>query len=208
MRFLDWVAIFSLGVALVGGVPGVLAAIDRRRNRPIFRFTLVNCITGNWRPNARTNGTMIFLTGTAGNEGNRSLIPAVFEFRVKSRRAWIKFQKQLIPENLQFPSDIQNISVVEPWKTDLQKFEGSISAEKPANGHLMFLSHDISPETLTSSGHPDWRLTCVDVFGRRHETPLDIDLKAGGPDLVYPKHGVTITSKTKPGARPGSTGPH
>lgn len=202
MGFLQqhWIALLSLLVALIGGVPGIIAVVDHLRKRPIFRFTLVNVITGR---DAAKDQTIVLLTGTATNEGNKPLTPALFELRVRSHRAWLTFDKALIPEGARFSSDTQSITVADPSKHDLQRLSASISPETPLYGHLLFVSSAVSLDALRSQESPDWRLTCVDVFDRRHEARLQLP-KDDGRGLVFPKHGVTVSPKPKPGAQPGT----
>ena len=91
----NWLVMLSLAVAVTGGIPGILSVISYWRNRPEFRFALANVVTGVTLPvSATTAGcpteeyirehgrTFLLLTGTASNEGKKSLIPAYYELRV------------------------------------------------------------------------------------------------------------------------------
>lgn len=167
----NWLAIISLLVALIGGIPGIIAVINQRKNRPIFTFSLVNLIIGESRdePSGETR-TMVLLTGTASNQGASVLSPACFELECKISGTWIKFEKRLIPEGASFQSDVQDLQLSSAWKTDLQRFNGSVTKGMPLTGHLMFLSPAVPLEELRG-------------------TPV-------ATPTTYPKHGLTATPRT------------
>lgn len=193
----NWIAILSLIVALIGGIPGIIAIINHQKNRPNFEFRLVNLITGLMAMQKRAEApTMILLTGTVSNKGNTVLTPAHFELKAKIGGVWFQFEKTLIPENATFDSEVQGIKTDHPWKRDLQRFNGSVSTGMPIDGHLMFISHDVSLERLRGSSDLEMRFICVDVFGKRHETDVKLELNAIKRGTVYPKHGLKIKPKT------------
>jgi hypothetical protein len=193
----NWLAIVSLLVALIGGVPGIIAVINQRRNRPIFRFTLVNFITGQvlHAPSGDAN-TMVFLTGTASNEGNSVLSPAYFELECKTDGSWLRFEKKLIPEDAKFESDAQDIQLASAWQKDLQRFNGRITTGMPLNGHLMFVSSNVPLEKIRDNPNLKLKLICRDIFGKEHKAPIELHLNRISAGTTHPKHGLTITSKT------------
>ena len=199
MEFLrnNWLAIISLLVALIGGVPGVIAVINQRKNRPIFRFDLVNVITGEMpkKPSGDVH-TMILLTGTASNEGNSVLSPAYFELECKVDGTWIKFEKTLIPEDAQFQSDVQDIQLASAWRRDLQRFSSTVTRGMPLNGHLMFISPNVPLVKVRNKPDLQLKLTCWDIFGKEHVTPIVLSSNAIGAGAMYPKHGLKITPRT------------
>jgi hypothetical protein len=42
----NWLSLLSLAVALIGGVPGVIAVLEHMRRGPEFGVTVPNFITG------------------------------------------------------------------------------------------------------------------------------------------------------------------
>ena len=193
----NWIAIFSLIIALIGGVPGIITIINQQKNRPNFEFTLVNFITGQLAMQKhKDDPAMILLTGTASNKGNTVLTPAHFEFKAKIDGRWHNFEKTLIPENAVFDSEAQNIKINNPYKNDLQRFNGSITTGMPLYGHLMFISHKIPLRKLRDTSAIEMRLICLDIFGKRHETELKHGGNAIQEETIYPKHGINVKPKT------------
>ncbi|HQM30828.1 MAG TPA: hypothetical protein PLR20_15870 [Syntrophales bacterium] len=192
----NWLAIVSLLVALIGGVPGIIAIINQRRNRPVFRFSLVNIITGHvlHSPSGNTH-TMILITGTASNEGNSILSPACFELECKTDGNWLRLEKKLIPEDATFESDAQDIKLASAWRKDLQRFSGTITTGMPLNGHLMFVSSNVPLDKIRDNPNLKLKLICRDIFGKDHKTPIELHLHRISTDTTHPKHGLTITSK-------------
>jgi hypothetical protein len=192
--------ILAFIVALFGGVPGIIAAINQVRNRPIFAFSLSNIISGEIDEQldraAKNRSTMLVLSGTASNKGNSVLSPACFELECRIKRSWVKLDKTLIPDNAQFLSQIQNIHVDAPAKRDLQRFNGAITTGLPLNGHLMFVSREISLEQLREIPKLRMRLICRDIFDKSHKALLEVDNRQIDTDTTYPKHGLRITPKT------------
>ena len=191
----NWLAIISLVVDLIGGVPGIIAVIDRRKNRPIFRFALGNMITGQVKSPSGDLRTMILLTGTASNEGNSVLSPAFFELECKADGRWHRFEKQLIPEDAQFTSDVQDIKIESAWQRDLQRFTGTIATGMPLNGHLMFVCSSVPLGKIRENRNLELRLFCRDIFGREHKTPIEVNLNTIDAVTTHPKHGLTVTPK-------------
>lgn len=203
----NWLVIISLLVALIGGVPGIIAVINQRRNRPIFRFALENLITGTMPHEPSHDGqTMVLLTGTASNEGNSVLTPAVFELNCKVDGKWIKFEKTLILEDAQFQSDTQDIQFESVSQDDLQKFSGTITTGMPLRGHLMFVSRAVPLERIQNNQNLELKLTCRDIFGKEHITPIKQDRNAIKSGTTHPKHGLTVTLKHDNGIQRSSPG--
>lgn len=192
-----WVAVVALIIALVGGVPGVISIINHYRNRPIFYFSLVNTIGGDLIQEATGKKySMIMLNGTVSNKGDKPLSPAYFNLEAKVEGKDIRFTRILIPENVTFPSDIEQIDVREPWKRDLQRFTGSVSTDTPVEGHLMFICDSVYGESLRTSRDITWKLTCIDVSGKSHRATVKPNIARYESVTVYPKHGITIQPKT------------
>ena len=95
----NWLAIISLLVALIGGILGFIAIINQRKNRPIFSFSPVYQASGQilHRPSGNLH-SMVFLSGTASNEGTSPLSPAWFDLECKKADgSWQRFERHLIP---------------------------------------------------------------------------------------------------------------
>ena len=193
----NWFAIISFLVALIGGVPGIITVINQRKNRAIFRFKLENFIRGqSFTPSGEAQ-TMVFLTGTASNEGNAVLTPAYFELECKAEGKWIKFEKRLIPEGLQLQSDHQQIQLEAPWKKDLQRYSGTITTGMPLNGHLMFVSPTAPFEKIRDNLNLlEFKLTCRDIFEKKYIMPIEPGTNVINAPTIHPKHGLTVTPKT------------
>lgn len=192
----NWLTIISLLVALIGGVPGIIAVNNQRKNRPIFRFELVHLLSGAFDSTSEGSHLMVLLTGTASNEGNTILTPSHFELECAIDGKWIKFQKKLIPQDLQFKGDNYDVQLVSPWQNDLQRYGGTITTGLPLHGHLMFISFTVSLEKIKDN--PDlleMKLTCCDIFGKKFITPIELNLNAITSDTSFPKHGLLVSSK-------------
>ena len=198
MEFLkeNWIVIVSVVIALIGGVPGVISIVDYFKNKPILSYRLVNIITGAFFDEASgKEKTMLFLTGTISNQGSSVLTPAYFELKGSLDYQTLNFEKQLIPETIDFGSEKQSILVTDPSKNDLQKFNSTVSTGMPLYGHLLFYTYDIGLARLQDDiKNLKLTLICIDVFGKKHKVPIHLQLKIGD-DKVYPKHGVEITTK-------------
>jgi hypothetical protein len=135
----NWLAILSLIVALVGGVPGIVTIINHWRDVPRFSFSLAQWISGESISDDRTV-PFIFLTGTASNPGKQPLLPACYELRLQVRTNEYQLERTLIPEDISFGSERQIIQVDKPWARDLQRRPDSIVPGLPVLGFLMFLA--------------------------------------------------------------------
>ncbi len=192
----NWLVLLSLLVALVGGVPGFIKVLDHIKNRPIFTFMLENLVTGEMNIQAKQTSTaMILLTGTASNKGAIPLSPAYFNLKAHISTGWINFERMIIPPGTRFNSHSQIIDLQEPETSDMQRYRGSISEATPVRGNLMFTSSQVTNEELKNI--MDWKLQleCVDIFGRKHHTDVDLHLSGINQPIIYPKHGLTITPK-------------
>jgi hypothetical protein len=192
----NWIAMLSLVIALIGGVPGIISVANYFKNRPILSYSLVNLITGVLLD--ETTGkemTIVFLTGTISNEGPVTLTPAYFELEGNLGTKILNFEKRLIPEKINFGSEKQNILVTDPSKNDLQKFNSTFSNGMPLYGHLLFYTCDVGLNELRSNLNSlKLTLICVDVFGKKHKAPVLLALNTKG-NMEYPKHGLKILSK-------------
>ena len=195
----NWLALLSLVIALLGGVPGIITAITHFKNKPKFYYSLANVVTGELhRDDKDTHDSMILLSGTVANDGPQPLSPDHFELSMEINGVWRSFERSLIPEGAQFQSNEQDIQIKEPWKRDLQKFSGGINKGQPIHGFLMFVSTTITAEQIRESINNDNRmkLTCIDIYKKEHSMVFKPEVRKNSVNTVYPKHGVSISKKT------------
>ena len=192
----NWIAILSLVVALIGGIPGIISVLNYFKDKPILSYRLVNLITGAYLDESSgEEKTILFLTGTLSNEGSKVLTPAYFELKGSLDGEKLKFEKRLIPENVNFGSDRQSILATDPSKNDLQKFNSTISTGIPLHGYLLFYTSDIALDKLQKNLEKlKLILVCIDVFEKKYKVSINLQLNNGG-GVEYPKHGLKITTK-------------
>lgn len=193
------IAILALLISLVGGIPGAIEFLKYRRDHPLFVFSYGNVVNGEMlSPGSPKPATMVLLTGTLSNEGALPLSPAYFDLWFKFRGKWIKFEKMLIPPDINFPSNTQVIEVSNPSDRDLQRLNGLVTTGVPVNGCLLFVSKELTLEEMRNELSWSFRLECVDVFGKRHTSAFNLKpknqehLETG---IHFPKLGVTVTPK-------------
>ena len=188
-----WLSILSLIVATLGGVPGIVAVISIFKSSAKLSVRPVNSILGNVQIDPDpTEYTLVFFSLTVSNEGEKVLSPAVFDLHVCIKRRWVKLQRRLIPKDIMFPSQEQKIDVKEPWKRDLQRYQGTIAQGIPLNGFLFFVTNQISIKELRAMDSIKYRFDCVDIFNKCHKV---IFTHKGGQinkDTIFPKHYVSV----------------
>ena len=194
----NWLALLSMIVALVGGLPGIVSLIKHYRDKPIFSYTISNIVMGQFVENA--NGqveTMVFISGTISNKGNQPLSPSLFELFVEIEGKWKQFRRMLVPETTQFHSETQEINVREPWRRDLQRFSGAIDRGMPVHGFLMFAREDVSLEAVRKAVEENrlLKLECTDIYGAKHQVEFRPNSRTGAGETMYPKHSMSIRNK-------------
>ena len=186
-----WLELSTLLIAVLGGVPGGIVVINFLRRRIYFGFNLEGFDTGNIGASGKS---MLLLTGTVTNKGDRPLRPDNYGLEIKIQGSWVKLEPTQIPTNPLFESDQQHITYADINRRDLQIIDEAVTSISPVRGHLMFLS---TLELKNIRAADRLRLTCIDVYKRIHK--VKIDLKRIKPDLnkpiIYPKHGVTVIPK-------------
>ena len=185
----NWVALTSLVVAIVGGVPGVLAVVQHLGRRPRLRARLEGVTTGTITQDARDTG-MILLTVTLSNEGEGALTPAIFELQVKDGGRWWRLRPMLIPEAVRFNSAIQDIKLEDGTAKDLQRVTASIGQGLPLRGHLLFISPELTAEQLRAARA--LRLVCRTVNSRAYRVDIEPQVQVTSDAVVYPKHGLEV----------------
>jgi len=199
MQFLqeNWIALTSLVVALTGGVPGILAAIQHFRRQARFRFTVAGFMGGEIVDQvANVTAAMIVLSGAIANEGDRPLSPSAFRLWVRLRRRWVEFASRPIPPDVTFPSENQDIRFENAASKDLLKVPATIEPGDAAHGHLMFLRDGIDPMEIRRSRPLRMKLQCHDAFGRIHKVRLKLPLDTSG-EIVHPRLGISAAPKRR-----------
>ena len=159
----NWVALSSLLVAFLGGVPGIVAIVNNYRQKPIFRYLLAGITLGEFSTN---KSCMLLFSGTISNAGGKPLVLATFDLEVKIGKTWHKMTKILIPENSRFESSQQEITIDKPWENDLQRTMTPITQSTPVYGHLMFTNHTLKKEAFGTISIM-YKLICTDIFGKK-----------------------------------------
>jgi hypothetical protein len=187
----NWLTLLSLAVALIGGVPGIIAVLEHMRRGPAFGVTVPNFVTGEQLADG-TRRTMILLTLTIWNRGETPIAPGVFDLDVKIKRRWIRFDRFLIPDEATFQGERQQIVAPISPASDLQRFKGSVTREQPAYGYLMFVTDRVARNQLQQVGHIPIRITCKDASDRNHRFKLILRGERVDADTEYPQHGLII----------------
>lgn len=193
----NWIAILSLAIAGIGGVPGVLMLIGHYRKRQAFGFTLQNVVTG--QDGGEAGNSMVLLTGILTNERETPIIPGYYELEISlDDSAYAPMIKALIPKGLQLNSQRQDIELPSP--NDLQQCRDGITFATPLYGQLMFASLDLDFKTLQNARCLRFLLTCHDVFGKKHRTEFDHYRYRGAHKVAseHPKQGLRIRPKETP----------
>lgn len=195
MAFLreNWLALASLAVALIGGVPGITAILEYVRRRARFGAEIAGYVSGNVRRDDGVELTMLLLTMTVWNKGDRPLTPASFQLSLRMGKKWIAMEPWLMSRNAVYESDVQEIRVAE---RDLQRFTGSVTPATPVHGHAMFVTDKVTLAQVREAHQLDVRLVCRDVFGRDHRLFLPLPRDPIKGPLEYPKHGLAVRPKS------------
>jgi hypothetical protein len=194
----NWLSLLSLAVALIGGVPGIIAVLEHMRRGPDFGVTVPNFITGEQLADGMRRA-MVLLTMTIWNRGEAPIAPAVFDLDVKVKRRWVCFDRCLIPENAQFQGEQQQILAPVAPASDLQRFNRSITWEKPAYGYLMFVTDRVTRAELQEMGRIQIRITCKDASDREHRFQLVLRGEKLNVATEYPQHGLVIKPRATQG---------
>lgn len=175
----NWLALVSLALAVIGGVPGIVSLLQHLRRRPRFVVTPANLINGTIRfDSAGPEFTHVTFAVTIANSGETPLTPAVYDLELQHEGRWILFERSLIPEGIVFESSDQDISAPHASTDDLQKSKASIAPGTPARGYLMFVTNKLSLTQLRAIRDPKFRFICRDVFGKKYVAEVEPKLKA------------------------------
>lgn len=197
----NWLTILTLVIAPIGGVPGLIAIANERKNRPIFSFALLNVSTGQLSSSPRDDTPFLLVTGTARNDGKTPLTPAFFRLRCKINGSWIEFERMLIPESAKFQSERHTIDVAATAQSDMQRFAGTIGPGMPLQGHMFFLTTKLSREQLGPALNWKMEVICVDVFNREHRAGVKLALNQITSGTEYRSTGSQSARSNSEGAK-------
>ncbi len=188
--------IISLLVATVGGIPGLFQVYSSITKRPNFRLQLQSTMFGNTTitPPGKVL-THMLATVTIGNEGPVPLTPASFSLYILKGRKWIPMRSTIIPENIKFESDVQNISIGNPSARDILKYPGSIQPNMPLRGFLFFTTDQFSLEEITKLLPVKFKFVCTDIFNKNYSCIIEQKNRMIPDVMVQPKHGVQVSKK-------------
>ena len=188
----NWVHILTLSIAAIGGIPGILSTISHFKSSSKLSISIAPLIFGNLEYESKQY-VMIFLSLTVTNEGGNVLSPNYFDLSFEINNKWIDLQRFLIPENASFNSNNgQSIKINEPWKRDLQRFNGPIPHGVPVPGHLMFITDAITLDELSKINIINFKLKCIDILKKKHITTFTHTSGPLNENINFPKHGVSI----------------
>ncbi|MHB1188323.1 hypothetical protein [Thiobacillus sp.] len=174
----NWIALVSLSVALVGGVPGVIAVVNEWRARPNLAAYLRNIVVINANDVWGETRAGLILFIAIGNKGKDSLVPLAYQLECQIGGKWMLFESLSVPEGYVVNGPDWQYKFVDVAENDIQIQRKTISRESPVQGFLTFGSRDTTVEELTSVYlRMPIKLKCVDLFGHVHEFILNKDLK-------------------------------
>lgn len=84
--------VVTIVVALVGGVPGIIATIDHLRKRPRLRLKVVSYVTGQLTTPDRRTRTLLTISVTAANASAAPIMPDVFDLVLEVNGARLAFE--------------------------------------------------------------------------------------------------------------------
>ena len=190
----NWLAILSLAVALIGAIPGIVALVTLSRDRPGFHASLSNFINGMCENGGGQTQVFVLLALTLANPKRHPLLPCRFELVLRLADRLVPCIAQLVPDGVQFNSMNQRIEILEPWKSDLQRFTGAITPNCVLNGFLFFNTPDgLTQQELSTDNIIAFELTCIDAFGVRFTSEIIPNFNTNDQKTVYPKHQMVIS---------------
>lgn len=175
MDFFDenWLVLISLGIALIGGAPGVISVINHFQQDERLSFKITSFIIGEYTLNNPPERVRMFLlSGSLSNKGLKPVSPDFFHLRIKIKNKWIEMQRMLLSENNVFQGDNVDYKFENLTKRDLHLFNQKIEYMEPIYGHFMFLTGDVPRDVLKNEKNIKMKLTCNDVLGTVHKVDI------------------------------------
>lgn len=196
----NWLALISLCVALIGGAPGVVAVLNEWKSRPKLSAYLHHLIP--IHANDVWGGSLagLILHVAIGNKGKEPLVPLAFQLECKINGKWIPFEASSIPEGFTISGAGWQYKYTNVDKNDIQKRQAAITREIPIYGFFSFVSKEIGFEELNNIFvRMPIKLKCTDLFGSVHELVFNKDLNptTHRHSSLPPGRGVEVSVSTE-----------
>lgn len=186
-----WLSILSLGVAFLGGVPGIVASIDYFYSFGRLKMSCRAQVLNVMRLPSGEEYTGLLLVFVMTNNRERPVFPDYFRFYLRRRFKWFQFQPQEIPKDADFSGDNIDFLMPDPSQRDLQHFTGSVTSADVVVGCLYYITDRFSYGDLRSDVL-HCKLICVDLFGKKHIYRFSIGNSSGGKPIIPRPRGVQI----------------
>lgn len=173
----NWLALISLIVALVGGVPGLILVFNEWKARPKLAAYLYHLIPIQVSDvHGRTLVGLVLHVAIA-NRGKEPLLPLVFQLECKISKKWVPFEAGSIPEGFKIDGIGWQYEYTNVAENDIQKQKKPISRESVLSGFIAFVSKEISFDELNAVYmQMPIKIKCIDIFDQAHELVLKNDL--------------------------------
>jgi hypothetical protein len=177
-----------------GGLPAIIQLLEYQSKKPKFNYVPAGFLDGTMQDTMRkTESNFIMLTGTLTNEGEKPLLPHIFNAAIEYKGEKMELRRSEIPfkslaGNLDPSTSIQYTDVV-----DLQKTK-QITDQEPVNGSLLFKT-TLSITDLDNLIKQDKMiiyLTCLDFYGKSSTIKFKVPNRLNPKNAVYPKHGIRL----------------
>lgn len=190
----NWVALLSLAVATVGGVPGIISALEHRKKRAMLRISIGGLIVGDAVGSNGYERTMLLLAATIGNDGDTPITPGTMEAKLRMNDKWYALRPDLIPADLKFEG-AQALFEGDLISRDLQQQRFTITPANPVTGMLMYSTAEFTSVEWRKGKRTKIRFKTIDLLGRVHETDAPLTLSDMKEGTAFPKHGMTFLPK-------------
>ncbi len=173
----NWLALFTLAIALLGGIRGVIDIANELRSHArmtaiLTRLTPITVAEPDGRP-----FVCLILNLVAGNKGKNALIPILWKLECKIGPHWIPFDHTTMPEgfHVNLSGAVKRFDDVK--LSDIAQFTHVIKQDSPAVGFLCFSSTTVSYDRLNAEFKTmPIRLACLDLFNKTHKFKLNSNL--------------------------------
>lgn len=173
----NWLTYISICIALIGGVPGVIAILREQKARPKIAAYLHTISPLSMKDTQGQEHVGLILDITIGNQGREAIVPLALQLECKINGKWLQFSSGRIPEGYTVTGPTGEYQINNVRETDLNQRKHAITRESPAHGYLLFIAKDISMSELTAIFlQMPKKLRCIDLFMKTHELTLNQDL--------------------------------
>jgi hypothetical protein len=185
--------ILTLVIALIGGVPGVITAVNFLREKPHLEvFSPVSFVASSYELDSQ----VLFLSLRVLNTGGGKIFPEKFLCQLRAANGeWVQVDDMLIPQGMHFPEN--SIAIDETKRRDLQLVQDAISKDSPQRGMLMFRTRKFTREELNKilETPRSVKIICLDAGRNRYEAVLEEGIPSLNENLTFPKEGITTFKK-------------